>query len=511
MRLELSLTAGLQSDDTPNAVGQGGFVSVNNMRPWRGSMQVIGGWEQAFSETLTGVCRAIHVWTDNAGEKCHAYGTNSNLYIQRGGVIYDITPASDFTEGAEDGTGGRGWGTGAWSSGEWGVESTDADFPLTWSLDNFGQDLLANPRGQTIFRLDLDAFIASPTTVKAVAIANAPDEVGYMLVADEKRQVIAYGCSEEVSGDLNPRAVRFSDTEDLDDWTTATDNLAGEYITSGSGVIVAAVEIGDAILILTDSVAYLQTFVGSLTQVWRFDRLEAKCGLAGPNAVTTAGGAAYWLSESGVFWRYVLGSTPERLITPVAVSMNDEIADVQREKIFASAIEQFEEIVFHFPSKETEENDLYVAMNTRTGRWYRGERARTAAIDAGPEDYPIMVSPDGVIYWHELRNTANGGTISWHCETGFIRMAGPDRNVTVKQLFPDIHNQRGIVTLTITGRDRPQGDDISTATVTLTDDKEQADFFCTGRYISLRYSGDAGPTRARLGTQTLQIAARGRR
>jgi hypothetical protein len=353
-------------------------------------------------------------------------------------------------------------------------------------------------------------LLATPTT-KAIAITNAPDECGFMLVADEQRQVIAYSCSEEVSGDLNPRAIRFSDAEDLTDWTTATDNLAGEYITSGSGVIQGAVEIADAILVLTDSTAYLQQFTGDFTQPWRFDRVADRCGLAGPNAVTLAQGVAYWISESGIFWRYALGGAPERLITPVVASLNDDMDTLQREKIYATTRNQFQEVIWFYPTPETGENAEYLSFNTQTQEWGKGNLARTAAIDAGPSDYPMAVGTDGSVFWHELNNTANGGAINWYAESGFIRLGDGDRSFTLKGSFPDIQDQQGPVMLTLTAYERPQGAATDTAMVTLTPNKEQADFFVTGRYITLKYSGETGPTFARLGTITMDMVQRGRR
>jgi hypothetical protein len=473
-------------------------------------MQPIGGWETIFTDQLDGKCRGMHQWTDNAGVTCYAFATNTKLYIYRGGALYDVTPASGFTAGAEDGTGGAGWGTGGWSDGEWGVESSSATFALTWSLDNWGEDLLANPRGQTIFRLVLADLLATPTT-KAVAITNAPNECGFMLVADEQRQVIAYSCSEEVSGTLNPRAVRFSDAEDLTDWTTATDNLAGEYITSGSGVIVGAVELADAILILTDSTAYLQQFTGDFSQPWRFDRISDRCGLAGPNAVTAAGNVAYWIAEDGTFWRYGLGGTPSRLITPVVATLNDDMDTLQREKIYATTRNQFQEVIWFYPTVGTGENAEYLSFNTQTEEWGKGDLARTAAIDAGPSDYPIAVDPNGCVFWHELNRTANGGAINWRAESGYIRLGDGDRSFTIKGSFPDFQDQEGPVMLTLTAYERPQGAATDTAMVTLTADQAQADFFVTGRYIKIKYSGETGPTFARFGTITMDMTARGRR
>lgn len=509
MRRELTIRPGLQADDTPNAVGTGGLTVSSNMRSWRGQSQTIGGWESLTTDQLDGKCRGVHTWTDNEGEICIAFGTNTNLYIWRGGALHDITPASGFTPGNADGLGGRGWGTGAYGAGFYGLPSDEVFFPLTWSLDNYGENLIACPRGQTIFQLDHAAFLADFNT-NAVAITGAPASV-QVIVVTRGRQLVAYGCNEEVSGDINPRAIRWTDTEDLTDWTTATDSLAGEYVLEDDGRLVGAIKLGNTVLVLTDSGAILQQQSVDPLVVFTFDHLSKSCGLVGPNGVTAASQTAYWLSDAGVFWRYSLGGSPERLITPIAASLNGEIAATQRDKVYAATCAQFEEVHFHYPSAEAGENDGYVGYNTRTNEWYRGNLARTAAIDAAPTDYPVGVDPDGRIFWQELGQSANGGSIAWEGTTGYIRLPGGERSMTVRQLFPDIHNQVGPVKFIMRSRERINGPDTGVIVKTIQPDTQQVDFFLTGRYVSLTYCGQAGPTFARLGTHTLDIVQRGRR
>ncbi len=53
--------------------------------------------------------------------------------------------------GLADGTGGAGYGTGAYSVGGYGLPSATVYYPRTWSLDNWGQNLLACPRGGGLY------------------------------------------------------------------------------------------------------------------------------------------------------------------------------------------------------------------------------------------------------------------------------------------------------------------------------------------------------------------------
>jgi len=57
-----------------------------------GQPEKIGGWLQVSADTLIGVARAQHVFTDLDGRKYAAIGTNRCLYIYYSGDLYDITP-----------------------------------------------------------------------------------------------------------------------------------------------------------------------------------------------------------------------------------------------------------------------------------------------------------------------------------------------------------------------------------------------------------------------------------
>src|SRR5207253_11516396 len=111
---------------------------------------------------------------------------------------------------------------------------------------------------------------------------------------NEQRQVMAFGCNEEISGDVNPLCIRFSDIENPEDWTTTPTNNAGEVILKGGGRLVGARAVGPYILAWTDNALYMGTFVGDPSQTWRFDQIGRNCGLMGPNAAVVVGQTAYW-------------------------------------------------------------------------------------------------------------------------------------------------------------------------------------------------------------------------
>ncbi|HEX2801355.1 MAG TPA: hypothetical protein VHN73_04780, partial [Phenylobacterium sp.] len=176
MRIPLDPPPGLNGDDTSFAA-RGRWADGSNVRFRLGRAQAVGGWEALMTPTLTGVCRSLFPWTDNAAVLNIAFGTHSKLQLWRGGSLFDLTPASGFTAGAVDGAGSAGFGTGAYGMGGYGLPSTTDYFPLTWSFGAWGQNLLASPRNQTIFAW------TNNTANPAVALANAPANVTYMLVA----------------------------------------------------------------------------------------------------------------------------------------------------------------------------------------------------------------------------------------------------------------------------------------------------------------------------------------
>ena len=148
--IPLDVAPGLVQDESSFKVRQGGYRSINNMRPHRDGLEVIGGWEFLTTSTVSGKCRGGHCWRDDNGEVNFAFGTHSNLYVLVGGALYDITPA-DFVAGNENGFGGGGFGSGTYGTGAFGVATEGIYYPQTWTLDNREGWLIANPRGGKIY------------------------------------------------------------------------------------------------------------------------------------------------------------------------------------------------------------------------------------------------------------------------------------------------------------------------------------------------------------------------
>jgi hypothetical protein len=537
MKIPLEIPPGVIVDDTTFSVGQTAWADVNNVRFWRGQPQVIGGWQRLTTTALTGVCRSIFPWTDNAGTLNIAFGTNSNLEVWINGSLYDITPmlatplldsggnpltdssgnliydANGFLPGNVDGTGGSGYGTGAYGSGLYGEPSPGTNFPLTWSFAPWGQNLMACPRGQPIYQ-----WTNNPA-VPAATLANGPPQVTYMLVTNT-RQVMALGCNEELSGTFNPRCIRFSDIENPTVWTTAVTNNAGEFILQGSGQIVGAQLIGNYVFVWTDNELYLGTYDPTLNEVglpngWTFPAVGENCGLIGPNAaVVLSDQAAYWFGSNGQIHACVLGGAPQIITCPMQEDVFSHVAQGQQAKIAASSTTEYGEIRFDYPdSRDGIENSRYFVYSSGGnlapvagyGRldtvWSKGVMVRTAYQDAGPSPYPLGVDFGGNIYYHELGQSADGATFDAYAETAdFYASDNVEEVLEARGIWPDIQAQVGAINLTIYSRLYPQDLKVrSRGPMALTPEQSKKDFLITGRILRIRYESTAAPMFWRLG------------
>ena len=497
----LDIQPGLRSDDTEFEVGQTGWTDCSNVRPWRGQGEVIGGWETATLDMLDGVARSIHVW-DGPTQQLVAIGTNTKLYVLSDGELIDITP-DDFTAGSQDGLGGNGYGTGAYGAGDYGEPSQSDAFALTWSLDNRGTTLVANPRGQGI-------FIWDEGDAKGAPLTNAPTVCTYMRVSSQ-RQVIAYGTQEESSGDFNPRAIRWSDILDPTDWTTATDNNAGEFVLEDAGRLVGAIEVADAALVMTDNAVYQEDFLGNPGQTYAYRKLGDKSGLAGPNAMCEIGGVVYFIDRSFKLWAGALNTSPIRIINPVSTELTDRLDPIQRDKIFMCSLSQFREVWIFFQSRGAADVDGYVAYNVETDLWFKGDLARSAFKDATPAQYPMGISPSGNVFIHEKGRSANGGPISWFVDSGDITLSMGQRAIKVRGVRPDFAEQVGAVNLTLFAKPYPQSAKDARITLNMPPDKEKVDFLYSGLFSQFRLSGNTAPARCRFGKLTFDIGQGGRR
>lgn len=421
-----------------------------------------------------------------------------------GGPAVLVTPQTAFVAGAIDGTGGQGYGTGAYSTGAYSSPSTVDYFPRTWSLSAFGERLIASPRGGTLYAWANDADLA------AAPLANAPAQVTASLVSHTD-QVFALGCSEEVSGVFNPLCIRHSGVRAPEEWTTASNTTAREYVLSGGGRIVGAGVSGQFVLVWTSDRLFVGSFVGALNQPWRFDPVGEHCGLIGPNAFAIAGAQALWLAPDLQFRSYAMGGAVQIVPCPIRAELAQNLASAQGDKITAATVSLYDEVRFDYPdARDGNENSRYLALCLQDGSWSKGIMARSAFVDAGPQQDPVGVAPEGRVYWHERGRSADGAAFAWFIESA-DQYLSEDQTMMVRGLWPDMARQAGAAALHLKTRLKPQGESRSHGPYPLAPGATRVDLRASGRLFRVRLSGQGSPTAGRIGRPVFDVAPAGGR
>jgi len=145
--------------------------------------------------------------------------------------------------------------TRAWSQPA-SAGSSGIVFDITqWSLDNWGEDVVANRRGGNIFYYDSDA---STSPMRATSITTSPISVNSIVVSPNDRHLIAlgvnsYSASATVSGAFDPMLVRWSDQDNRSNWVPSLSTTSGEVILTDGTKIVGGLRAKNAINIWTDN------------------------------------------------------------------------------------------------------------------------------------------------------------------------------------------------------------------------------------------------------------------
>ena len=88
---KLVFKPGANRDNTRYS-NEGSWWDMDKVRFFSGTPQKIGGWQQLGSFTFQGSCKFLRDWSTLIGENLLAIGTNLKMYLERGEVLYDITP-----------------------------------------------------------------------------------------------------------------------------------------------------------------------------------------------------------------------------------------------------------------------------------------------------------------------------------------------------------------------------------------------------------------------------------
>ena len=460
---------------------------------------------------------------------------------------------------------GYGWSTSTWGASTWGTERTTSDVvldPGNWSLDNYGQVLVATIRDGETFTWNAGAsgarkIRASKSTSGFSTSAN-PTASRLTQVSDRDRHLFHFG-TETTIGDpttQDPMFIRFSNQEDLNDYAPTAVNTAGTFRLDKGNRIVGAVSGKDYTLVLTDSSAYVIQFVGP-PFTFSVRQVGTNCGLIGQHALSYSDGKVFWMSGEGGF--FVFDGTVKSLpclvedfvftTTSNNLGINYDATDI----VYAEHNTLYGEVNWFYPKSGSEQIDRCVTYNYGENVWTTSSLARTSYVDTGVFDVPyateynktsLPVFPDilgitnkygaSTYYAHEVGtdqvNSSGTTSINAFIESGdFDITAARSRQgqttgmvdyrgdgeffMSVKRFIPDFKVLTGNSKITLLLNDYPNNTASSSplGPFTITSSTDKVDTRARGRLLSIKIENDGTGETWRYGTLRVDAQPDGRR
>lgn len=415
---------------------------------------------------------------------------------------------------------GTGWGAGAWGSATWGsATSVSAAGQLRlFSQDNFGEDLIFNPRGGGIYYWDESSGTGN-RAINATALAgasNVPTVALQVMVSDIDQHVIAFGTNPIGSSNIDPLFVRFSDQENAADWTpTATNTAGGVRINSGSEII-GAVQARQEILIWTDVSLHSMRFVGS-PFIFEFTRLSTDVSMISPNAAVNARGAVYFM-DRGNF--YVYNGSVQPLPCSVKEHVFSNLNQDQAFKVFAAENNAFNEVIWFYPigTGNTEVSN-YVSYNYAENLWAVGTLARGTWIGYGGRKKPLATTAiDGgsnYLYEHEVGFDDDDQPMTAFIESGDLELGDGEYFMYMSRILPDFtfsgNSSDASADIVIKGSNFPLESSTTISTSTVTPSSTQSFIRNRARHAVVRIESSGSGYGWRLGTLRFDMRQDGRR
>ena len=341
-----------------------------------------------------------------------------------------------------------GWGVGAWGAGSWGsaTELSDTNNLRLWTHDNYGEDLIINPRAGGVFRwIENDGVSTRAVNLATTSGANlVPTKALQVITSERDRHLIILGADPISSGArtgvLDPMLIAFSDQENPLEFEPLATNTAGSLRLSSGSAIVGGLKARQEVLIWTDTSLYSMNFIGP-PLTFAVNLINEGAGLIGPKAATNSPRGVYYMSKKGFY--YYNGSV-QKLPCSVQDYVFSDLDDTQAFKCFAGLNEEFSEIWFFYPSTTDNETEIsrYAIYNYEEGSWSIGTLERYSWLAAGVLDKPLAAGEESStkrIYEHEKGfNDDESAMDGVFVESADIDIADGDRFVFLKRILPDI-------------------------------------------------------------------------
>lgn len=419
-----------------------------------------------------------NVFTITAGSNANANASGD----ENGGLvrINYLIPSGGATSVAVSG-----YGSGTYGSGTYGVGGSSPGLFTEirqWSLDNWGQQLIASYTAGVIYLWD-------PTGgyVPATVVSGAPTKSHSIAICNPAQILISFG-SEPGSGTQDHLLIRWCDVSNYNQWTAAVTNQAGSFRLSNGSQIVGAYQTSLETLIWTDVDLWSMQYQGQ-PFIFGFQQLAEACGLINMRAATIAGNRVMWMGKKGFF--QLVGGQVQPLQCSVWDIVFANLNTIQAGKIFCAANAMFSEVSWFFASASgSGAVDTYVKYNYAENVWDYGSLVRTAWTNVSVWGAPIGVDGSGLLQQHETSNDADGAVLDSWVESGDIDISNGEDFVFIDYLvFDALLTGTGTpsVNLTLKSRNFPNSAQLTQGPYTITSASTDQSPRLRGRQVSFRF------------------------
>jgi hypothetical protein len=558
---DTTLTIEMESNESGSGASTSGGIRVKHYYPVGPAAEVastgwgLGSWggqqQGQFTSTLSSsINTSVTSLTMASSTSFPSSGTvliNNELITytgNSGGTLTGLTRGANGTTAASHSSGATVTDASdffAWNAAASGDIVTA---PGIWSLDNFGNKLIATISNGETFQWDSNPTDANST--RATIVSSAPTASAFSLVSTPDRHLVFFGTETTVgtASTQDPMFIRFSSQEDINTYTPSATNTAGTQRLADGSKIVGAIRGRDAIYIWTDTALFIMRFVGP-PFTFSFQQVGTNCGLIGQNAAVEVDGTAYWMSDNG-FFRYT--GKLESLPCLVEDHVFDDINLTPKQHINAGLNNLFGEVMWFYPNSGSGVVNRMVAYNYLDSSperpvWTTGTLARTTWQDSAVFGKPHATEYDpsaetadsDVNYVH---GNTDGATTYYEHETGLNQIkAGQTSAITasiesgdfdigqqglngdgefmmkIRRVIPDFLAQTGDARITLNLRDFPNDTQASSSLgpFTVTSGTQKIDTRARARSISLKIDNTSTSQFWKLGTFRIDYQPDGRR
>ena len=443
---------------------------------------------------------------------------------------------------------GFGWGAGRWGQSTWGTARLSSDVnidPGLWSLDNFGQILIATIHNGRTFKWNPITIDGAALATRAVSVPNNPTKSVMTIVSDRDRHLIHLGTETTIGSPAtqDKMFIRFSDQEDIEDYQPTSVNTAGTFRIDSGSDIRGAVKGKDYLFIGTDTSAYIMQFVGP-PFTFSIRQIGSNCGVLGQNAMVFVDTTVYWMSDEGGFFVYD-GSVKKMpcLVEDFVFKTtgnNPGLNFNAGQQVYAAHNSLFNEIIWFYPDASSQFANRMVVYNYQEGTWTTGTLARTSYTDKSVFDKPyatkfeqnvapsfpvvngITASQGRTLYYehetgvNEVDANGNKTAIAAFIESGDFDLDSQGDGeffIKIRRFIPDFKVLNGNAKITLDLRDFPN-DTASSSPLgpfTVTSSTDKIDTRARARLAALKIENDSTDENWRLGLFRVDIQPDGRR